>query len=89
MLKASLNAWVKNVYNMGKQTRITGVCSSPLFSRDQYNQLSPVHNNRLTPLVIRPLPQALSTPISAYLSLLRLTYTHNPQGLLLRLLKEN
>jgi len=77
-------AWVKNVYNLRKGTRTTSGIVSP--QRDSIVQtiLTYVHNHVVIPAVTPSLYPQLYTAFLAHINLLSVTYTHNPQGLLLR-----
>ena len=84
MPKTLSQAWVKNVYNLRKGTRTTSVLVSPQMNTWVHKVFTYVHKHIVIPSLIHGFYPQLFTAKSIKSHLLSSTYTHNPQGLLLR-----
>ncbi len=84
MPKFVLFAWVKNVNNLRAGGWVSGVLSSPVNKKSV--QESTLGNGKLlfTQLSIPSQTTLFSTLKNLFFTLLNISYTHNPQGLLLR-----
>jgi hypothetical protein len=84
-----INSWVKNVYRWYINEFKTSASLSPADAPWTTNKQQDAVQLQLMHQIINFLPKLISTTKISFLYLLKQTYTHNPQHLLLRPKKIN
>jgi hypothetical protein len=89
MLNTIHLTWVKNVNNLFTSSWVQGVTLSSFIKKSIQGIGTFSAQHRFTRLTFHLNQSALSTRIIYIFSLLKNSYTHNPQGLLLKQLQKN